>query len=138
MSTSLMCGGRPTSKKFNSWVSPGVFDVLAQPLRLVTPLRSALFPTFERPAKAISGAIGSGRNFSPGADFRKSTGPEKSLRARSVSSSWVPSTSGRRRMRVREVQPVLLVKPPLLQDRQHVAGHPVELQPAGERCHHEH
>ena len=55
---------------------PGVFDVRASVLRLVSALSSELLPTLERPAKAISGTVASGRNCSPGADFRKSIGQQ--------------------------------------------------------------
>ena len=36
-------------------------------------------PTFDRPAKAISGTVGSGKNSSFGADFRNVTGPENNF-----------------------------------------------------------
>src|SRR5256885_2071037 len=67
-------------------VRRGVFDVRASVRRLVSALSSELLPTLERPATAISGASGSGRNSRPGADFRNSTGPANSLRACSAKS----------------------------------------------------
>ena len=56
--------GLPPSKKLSSCVRPGVFDVLARLLRLVSALSNDDFPTFDRPAKATSLTVGSGRNSS--------------------------------------------------------------------------
>src|ERR1700730_14443723 len=42
------------AKKTSSWVRPGVCEVLARPLRLVSALMRLDLPTFERPTKAIS------------------------------------------------------------------------------------
>ena len=144
MSTSRSRTGSPTSKKLSSCVRPGVFEVRARLLRLVSRLSSEDLPTLERPAKAISGTPGSGRNLSSGADFRNETGPEKSFRAASSSSASRRSLrarplrrvggAGRRRAvaagpRQRLLQRrVAAVEPFLLGDGEDVVGHPVELQ----------
>src|SRR6478735_4091452 len=128
MSTSRICSGWPTSKKLSSWVRPGVFDVRASALRFVSAFNSDDLPTFDRPANATSGTAGSGRNCSPGPDFRNSIGPAKSLRARSLMSAWSSTGLGLYRMRVGIVQVVALVEPVLLADGQDVRDHPVKLQ----------
>ena len=106
MSTSRSASGSPTSKKLSSCVRPGVFEVRASPLRLVSALSSEDLPTLERPAKAISGQSGSGRNLSAGADFRNVDRPGKQLPG-ALGELVVlrpAATSGRRRMRVGGVQ----------------------------------
>ena len=45
----------PSAKKFSCWVRPGVWEVRASALRLVSAFSSEDLPTLERPAKAISG-----------------------------------------------------------------------------------
>src|SRR5580765_4308721 len=52
---STMVCGRPAEKKINSCVRPGVWEVRASALRPVNALIRLDFPTFERPANAISG-----------------------------------------------------------------------------------
>src|SRR5690606_24548599 len=90
MSTSRNCVGSPTSKKFSSCVRPGVTEVRAIARRPVSALSSEDLPTFERPAKAIPGASGSGRNLSCGAESRNSTRPENSRLASRARSSLSP------------------------------------------------
>jgi hypothetical protein len=87
MSTRRIWTGLPTSKMLSSCVRPGVFEVRASDLRLVSALSSELLPTFDRPAKAISGSLWSGSYLSSGADFTKSIGPANNLRARSAGSA---------------------------------------------------
>ena len=71
MSTSRRRIGCPTSNKLSSCVRPGVFDVRASLLRLVSALSSELLPTFERPANAISGDVGVGQELQLGRRFQK-------------------------------------------------------------------
>src|SRR4029077_12153272 len=52
MSTAI--NGPPAVKKINSWVRPGVCEVRASALRLVSALIRLDLPTLERPANAIS------------------------------------------------------------------------------------
>src|ERR1700712_3671978 len=87
MSTSRNASGSPTSKKLSSCVRPGVFDVRARLLRLVSALSSDDLPTFDRPANATSGTSAPGRCSSLGADLRNAIGPAKVLRAASIASS---------------------------------------------------
>ena len=49
------CSLLPRLKKLSCWVRPGVLDVFASPFCPVRALIMLDFPTFERPAKAISG-----------------------------------------------------------------------------------
>src|SRR3546814_7812656 len=77
MSTSRKRSGSPTSKKLSSCVRPGVLDVRASPLRLVSAFSSDDLPTLDRPAKATSFTAMSGRNLRSGADLRKAMGPAK-------------------------------------------------------------
>ena len=154
MSTSRSRTGSPTSKKFSSWVRPGVLEVRARALRPVSRLSSDDLPTLERPAKAISGTFGSGRNWSWGADLRNETGPEKSLgqlglrlivgahRARGCGFPRLPEAGGeamaaaaparaaadaRARSRSPSCPDSAGVEQPLLGDGQDVVGDPVEL-----------
>ena len=64
---------------------PGVFDVRARLWRPVSALTSEDLPTFERPAKAISGAPIGGRPSDLAAAKKKSHGPANSLRPASIS-----------------------------------------------------
>ena len=56
---------------------PGVFDVRASPLRPTSALISDDLPTFERPAKAISGGPSGGRNFIAGTPRMNTQGDAK-------------------------------------------------------------
>ena len=70
----------------SSCVRPGVREVRARPERPVSALMSEDLPTFERPAKAISGAPTGGRPSERAAAKMNSHGPAKSLRPASVQS----------------------------------------------------
>src|SRR6185437_13229264 len=83
MSTSV--SGPPPVKKINSWVRPGVCEVRASALRLVSALIRLDFPTLERPANAISTpAAGGSVSYEPAA-VRKRHSAANSLRPLSVS-----------------------------------------------------
>ena len=58
---------------------PGVFDVRASALRLASALSSELLPTFERPAKAISGTVGIGQELQPRRRFQELDRPREQL-----------------------------------------------------------
>ena len=77
----------PRSKKISSCVRPGVRDVRASDLRPVSALMSEDLPTFERPAKAISGGPIGGRPSERAAAKKNSQGPANSLRPASVQSA---------------------------------------------------
>ena len=70
----------------SSCVRPGVCDVRARLVRPVSALMSEDLPTFERPAKAISGAPTGGRPSERAAAKKNSHGPANSLRPASVQS----------------------------------------------------
>ena len=55
-----MSPSSPSAKKLSSRVRPGVCDVRAKVFLLVSALSSEDFPTFDRPAKAISGGPSGG------------------------------------------------------------------------------
>ena len=75
------------SKKMSSCVRPGVRDVRASAARPVSALTSEDLPTFERPAKAISGAPTGGKPSARAAAKMNSHGPANSLRPASVQSA---------------------------------------------------
>src|ERR1700722_7098839 len=85
MSTSVNCP--PRLKKISSCVRPGVLEVRARLWRPVSALMSEDLPTFERPAKAISGGPIGGRPSDLAAAKKKSQGPAKSLRPASISAA---------------------------------------------------
>src|SRR2546422_11194898 len=63
------------AKNTSSWVRPGVCEVLARPLRLVSALMRLDLPTLERPAKAISLPFLEGREAAePAADTKRHSG----------------------------------------------------------------
>src|ERR1700704_4148144 len=84
MSTSV--SGPAPVKKISSWVRPGVFEVRANALRLVSALIRLDLPTLERPAKAISTPSGGGSDSSEEAADRKRHSAANSLRPVSLSS----------------------------------------------------
>src|SRR5882762_1865466 len=84
MSTSV--SGPAPVKKISSWVRPGVFEVRASALRLVSALIRLDLPTLERPAKAISTPSGGGSDSSDDAADRKRHSAANSLRPVSLSS----------------------------------------------------
>src|ERR1700704_5499583 len=84
MSTSV--SGPAPVKKISSWVRPGVFEVRASALRMVSALIRLDLPTLERPAKAISTPSGGGSGSSDDAAHRKRHPPANRLRPVSVSS----------------------------------------------------
>src|SRR3978361_1427071 len=73
-------------KKVSSWVRPGVLEVRANALRLVSALIRLDLPTLERPAKAISTPSGGGSDSSDEAADRKRHSAANSLRPVSLSS----------------------------------------------------
>src|ERR1700749_4083005 len=81
---------RPTvfgpSKKINSWVGPGVCEVRASALRLVSALIRLDLPTLERPANAISTPAIDGNDAKDPAADRNRHSAAKSLRPVSLSS----------------------------------------------------
>jgi len=82
MSTSRSRGASalgPSAKKFSACVRPGVLEVRASALRLVSALMSEDLPTLERPAKAISGVAIGGSWARSVAAQRKSQAPAKSF-----------------------------------------------------------
>src|ERR1700676_587540 len=85
MSTSVT----PSSaeKKISSWVRPGVFDVRASPLRLVSALIRLDLPTLERPANAISSPSIAGSDSIDDAADMKHHSAANSLRPVSISSA---------------------------------------------------
>src|SRR5580698_6520870 len=85
MSTRVSCP--PRLKKISSCVRPGVLEVRARLWRPVRALTSEDLPTFERPAKAISGGPIGGRPSDLAAAKKKSQGPAKSLRPASISAA---------------------------------------------------
>src|SRR5579871_4802310 len=73
MSTSVSFSS--TVKNTSSWVRPGVFEVRARPLRLVSALMRLDLPTLERPAKAISSPFMAGREEAePEAETKRHSG----------------------------------------------------------------
>src|SRR5712675_2375529 len=84
MSTNV--SGPAPLKKMSSWVRPGVFEVRASALRLVSALIRLDLPTLERPAKAISTPSGGGSDSSDEAADRNRHSAANSLRPVSVSS----------------------------------------------------
>src|ERR1700722_5289952 len=85
MSTSV--SGPAPAKKISSWVRPGVFEVRAGALRLVSALIRLDLPTLERPANAISMPVAGGSDSKEAAADMNSHCAAKSLRPVSVSSS---------------------------------------------------
>src|ERR1700693_5664051 len=83
---STRVSARPPAKKINSWVRPGVCEVRASALRLVSALIRLDLPTFERPAKAISTPAIGGSDSKEAAADRKRHSAANSLRPVSVSS----------------------------------------------------
>src|SRR5262249_25679813 len=84
MSTTV--SGPPAVKKISSWVRPGVCEVRASALRLVSALIRLDLPTLERPAKAISMPSIAGSDWNEAAADRKRHSAAKSLRPVSLSS----------------------------------------------------
>src|ERR1700704_553785 len=84
---STRVSGPAPAKKISSWVRPGVFEVRASALRLVSALIRLDLPTLERPAKAISTPSGGGSDSSDEAADRNRHSAANSLRPVSVSSS---------------------------------------------------
>src|SRR4030081_3857424 len=84
---STRVSGPLDAKKINSWVRPGVFEVRASALRLVSALIRLDLPTFERPANAISMPAIGGSDSKEAAADRKPHSAANSLRPVSVSSS---------------------------------------------------
>src|SRR5712671_6850599 len=63
------------AKNTSSWVRPGVWEVLARLLRLVSALMRLDLPTLERPTKAISSPFIEGRETAePAADTKRHSG----------------------------------------------------------------
>src|SRR5215471_1756446 len=85
MSTSV--SGPPAVKKISSWVRPGVCEVRASALRLVSALIRLDLPTLERPAKAISTPSIGGSDWNEAAADRKRHSAANSLRPVSLSSA---------------------------------------------------
>src|SRR5215813_6247130 len=85
MSTSIR--GPPAEKKISSWVRPGVCEVRASALRLVSALIRLDLPTLERPAKAISTPSMAGSDSNEAAAERKRHSAANSLRPVSLSSA---------------------------------------------------
>src|SRR5580704_1177667 len=67
-------------KKISSWVRPGVLEVRANPLRLVSALIRLDLPTLERPAKANSKPFIAGSEAGVPAAAAKRHSPANSLR----------------------------------------------------------
>src|SRR3981189_1261670 len=84
MSTSV--SGPAPVKKISSWVRPGVLEVRANALRLVSALIRLDLPTLERPAKAISTPSGGGSDSSEEAADRKRHSAANRFRDVSLSS----------------------------------------------------
>src|SRR6516164_6634937 len=73
------------AKKTSSWVRPGVREVLARLLRLVSALIRLDLPTLERPTKAISSPLMAGSEaVEPAADTKRHPGAN-SLRPAPIS-----------------------------------------------------
>src|SRR6185312_14108017 len=83
MSTSV--SGPPPVKKISSWVRPGVCEVRASALRLVSALIRLDLPTLERPANAISTPAAGGSDAYEPAAVAKRHSAANSLRPPSVS-----------------------------------------------------
>src|SRR5690242_15194041 len=85
MSTSV--SGPAAAKKISSWVRPGVCEVRASALRLVSALMRLDLPTLERPANAISTPSIGGSDSNDAAADRKRHSAANSLRPVSLSSA---------------------------------------------------
>src|SRR5215468_6890025 len=84
MSTKVMRSSS-VAKKTSSWVRPGVREVLARLLRLVSALMRLDLPTLERPTKAISSPLIAGSEaVEPAADTKRHSGAN-SLRPAPIS-----------------------------------------------------
>src|SRR5882672_1886832 len=85
MSTSV--SGAAPAKKMSSWVRPGVCEVRARPLRLVSALIRLDLPTLERPATAISTPFIAGSDSNDPAAEANCQSPANIFRPASVSSN---------------------------------------------------
>src|ERR1051325_9444126 len=85
MSTSVSTGS--PEKNTSSWVRPGVCEVRASALRLVSALIRLDLPTLERPAKAISTPCMAGSDSNDAAADRNRHSAANSLRPVSLSSA---------------------------------------------------
>src|SRR5271169_444795 len=83
MSTSVSRSS--AEKKISSWVRPGVLEVRANPLRLVSALIRLDLPTLERPAKANSKPFIAGSEAGVAAAAAKRHSPANSLRPAPIS-----------------------------------------------------
>src|SRR5207302_4523472 len=102
MSTSVSALGPP--KKISAWVRPGVCEVRASALRLVSALMRLDLPTLERPAKAISTPSIGGSDSNEAAADRKRHSAANSLRPDSLSSAVNEDVDMNRADQARDVQ----------------------------------
>jgi hypothetical protein len=77
------------SKKINSWVRPGVWEVRASALRPVSALIRLDLPTLERPANATSMPAIGGSVSIEGEAQKNCQSPANNLRPRSIRSASV-------------------------------------------------
>src|SRR5215467_5885885 len=84
---STRVSGPAAAKKISSWVRPGVCEVRASALRLVSALIRLDLPTLERPANAISTPAMAGSDSNDAAADRKRHSAANSLRPVSLSSA---------------------------------------------------
>src|ERR1700681_3968532 len=82
---STRVSGPAPVKKISSWVRPGVLEVRASPLRLVSALIRLDLPTLERPAKANSKPFIVGSDAGVAAAAAKRHSPANSLRPAPIS-----------------------------------------------------
>src|ERR1700674_3792911 len=97
MSTSVRRSS--AEKKMSSWVRPGVLEVRASPLRLVSALIRLDLPTLERPAKANSKPFIAGNEAGVAAAAAKRHEPANSRRPAAISllvKASVPASDIRR------------------------------------------
>src|SRR5215471_12799418 len=84
---STRVSGPAPAKKISSWVRPGVCEVRASALRLVSALIRLDLPTLERPANAISTPAMAGSDSNDAAADRNRHSAANSLRPVSLSSA---------------------------------------------------